>query len=111
MFFSTEQFNQIISNQKEILQKMASQNVSIQQFATAFNQMQADTTQFFQNQTAFNTKLVAFLQNLSSGATGTSLSTADQATLNSLQAEVAPLDTAAQGLNTTVSGITLPASS
>lgn len=86
---------------------MGAANSTIAQLQSAFTQFQTDASTFFGNQAAFNTKLTAFLSSLGS-ASGTVLSSTDQATVNELVTNLGTLDTAADGLNSQLSGITLP---
>ena len=87
---------------------MATTNVTLTQFFSDFGKFQTDASTYFTNQAAANAKILAFLQTLSSGSTGTQLSAADQATLNSLDNETQALDAQAEALNTAIGSINLP---
>ena len=91
-----EQLAQIIRNQQEILRAMASTNSTIQQLATDFGKMQTDLTAFFAALGTFTTAVKAFVAAAASGSTGTTLSAADQATLQGLDTAATALDTQAQ---------------
>jgi hypothetical protein len=105
-----QSLSQILKNQEEIIKLVSTTNTSISQLAADFNKFAGDANTYFTDQTAFNAQLKAFLASLSSGSGGTTLSPADQATVNSLDQAIAPLDTQANTLNAALSGLTLPGS-
>jgi hypothetical protein len=108
LFLFDSKLDQIIKTQKEILSQMSTTNTTISQLAASFTSFQGDATKFFADSSAFYTALQTFLTSLQNQTGETVLSAADQETVNTLAAGLAPLDAQAKALDATLSAITIP---
>jgi hypothetical protein len=105
-----ERFGRIEKQLDEIKEFMSTTNETISAFTASFGSFVTDQQKFNSDFATFVTNLNAFLASLSSGQGGTTLSSADQASLNALVPQLSALDAAATSQDTTLAGIALPTS-